>query len=274
MKFYLSFIIIIYLSFSCFSQKKDDIFRAVYNMTEIRDSINQRYSDDIINLELYPTRSFCYSKNTWFLDSLNQQPNGDKIWDEMFIAAIKKEGVTTRSFPRRKNKFEIIKNFLHNEIITYDMLDEEYYVYPDSINSFSWTLNDTTALINGYPCASATCSYHGRNWEAWFCPDLPWQDGPWKLCGLPGLIVKAHDDNNLYSFELKEIIKIPSDQTVSPWAKNVKKTERRKFLKNRYKYLIKLENNISTQLGIPLNTHNISSQRYRIGLESDYDRDK
>lgn len=30
--------------------------------------------------------------------------------------------------------------------------------------------------------------------------DLPYSDGPWKLCGLPGVIMKATDSRDLFSF--------------------------------------------------------------------------
>ena len=39
----------------------------------------------------------------------------------------------------------------------------------------------------------ATTSYGGRDWIAWFTAEIPFQDGPYKFYGLPGLIVKMED---------------------------------------------------------------------------------
>ncbi|MBD5356784.1 MAG: GLPGLI family protein [Bacteroides sp.] len=50
-------------------------------------------------------------------------------------------------------------------------------------------MTDTTAFILGYECIMAEIDYHGHHWQAWFSPDIPVNDGPWKVCGLSGLIL-------------------------------------------------------------------------------------
>ncbi len=46
----------------------------------------------------------------------------------------------------------------------------------------------------------ATTKDHGRDWTVWFTPDIPIQEGPWKLCGLPGLILEAAESTGQHSF--------------------------------------------------------------------------
>ena len=36
-------------------------------------------------------------------------------------------------------------------------------------------------------------SFKGRTWYAWYSEDIPVSEGPWKLYGLPGLILRAYD---------------------------------------------------------------------------------
>lgn len=63
-----------------------------------------------------------------------------------------------------------------------------------------WTLSQDTLTILGYRCFLATTDFKGRRWSAWFTPDIPVSEGPWKLAGLPGLVLKAEDEEGHYLF--------------------------------------------------------------------------
>lgn len=83
---------------------------------------------------------------------------------------------------------------------------EGYYdePYPDQ----QWTLTQDTTTVSGYHCQKATCHFHGRDFEAWFTPEVPVKYGPWKFGGLPGLIVKVYDTAHLYTFECTNVERI------------------------------------------------------------------
>ncbi len=71
----------------------------------------------------------------------------------------------------------------------------------ESIETPNWQLiPDSTADIIGNHCQLAKTNFKGRTWYAWYAEDIPMQEGPWKLCGLPGLILKAYDENQEYVF--------------------------------------------------------------------------
>ena len=70
---------------------------------------------------------------------------------------------------------------------------------------FNWKLKDETKEIDGYQCYKALTDFRGRTWEAWYCPDIAINYGPWKFWGLPGLIFEVSDTEKIYNFHLTKI---------------------------------------------------------------------
>jgi GLPGLI family protein len=64
-----------------------------------------------------------------------------------------------------------------------------------------WQLFDDTLTVGGYLCQKAECRFRGRSYTAWFTPDIPINNGPWKFGGLPGLILKVYDSERKFVFE-------------------------------------------------------------------------
>lgn len=100
---------------------------------------------------------------------------------------------------------EIFKDLTKNELTEYCRMPEAlrsydcYYTEPTPKQN--WQIGNETKTIVGYQCQKAMCSFRGRNYTAWFAVDIPLSYGPWKFCGLPGLILKVQDDANEYVFE-------------------------------------------------------------------------
>ncbi|MBD5307999.1 MAG: GLPGLI family protein [Bacteroides sp.] len=80
-------------------------------------------------------------------------------------------------------------------------LDSENLYYTESLPLFNWQIGTETATVCGYECIKATCHWRGRDFTAWFTPDIPVEYGPWKFGGLPGLIMKISDKDGIYTFE-------------------------------------------------------------------------
>lgn len=80
-------------------------------------------------------------------------------------------------------------------------LDSDNLYYTENLPLFDWQIEDEVAEVCGYECLKATCHWRGRDFTAWFTPDIPVEYGPWKFGGLPGLIMKVADDEGIYTFE-------------------------------------------------------------------------
>mgnify|MGYP005820024803 CR=1 FL=1 len=64
----------------------------------------------------------------------------------------------------------------------------------ESRPKIDWKLTDETKKIGDIKAFKATGGFRGRNYTVWYIRDIPLPYGPWKLQGLPGLIVEAYDD--------------------------------------------------------------------------------
>ncbi|WP_080902605.1 GLPGLI family protein [Parabacteroides sp. Marseille-P3160] len=100
---------------------------------------------------------------------------------------------------------EYFKDFSKKELTEYARLplrfDKYNARYSEPLPVQDWVVGDETQTVAGYLCQKATCQFRGREYTAWFSMDIPVNNGPWKLGGLPGLILKAYDKDKLYSFE-------------------------------------------------------------------------
>lgn len=85
-----------------------------------------------------------------------------------------------------------------SERIISTRFDDTDYIYKESLEPLDWQITATADSILGYACHKATAVFRGRTWEVWFSPELPYSFGPWKLNGLPGLILKVTDTDNLF----------------------------------------------------------------------------
>lgn len=84
----------------------------------------------------------------------------------------------------------------------FDNIISANYQCVEDVETPEWSLvSDSTATIMGYPCQMATATFKGRVWSAWYTEDIPLDNGPWKLGGLPGLILRAYDSEKQYIFD-------------------------------------------------------------------------
>jgi GLPGLI family protein len=67
------------------------------------------------------------------------------------------------------------------------------FIEDDSLPVIDWLLQKETRTIGGYVCLRADGDAYGRRWVAWYTPQIPTGGGPWRLHGLPGLILAAED---------------------------------------------------------------------------------
>lgn len=96
---------------------------------------------------------------------------------------------------------EVFKNYPAGKMTVTDRIMTTDYLHEEELGEVVWEILPDTRDILSYTCQKARAAFRGREYEAWFAPTLPLNDGPWKFCGLPGLILSVKDSANHYTFE-------------------------------------------------------------------------
>ena len=122
----------------------------------------------------------------------------------------------------------LLENVNANKLSYYGKVSIDKFMYHEEVPHIDWALSDSTKEICGYLCHQATATFRGRNWIAWYC-DIPKSVGPWKLNGLPGLILAAETEDKEHTFSAISVRKSSSPITVND--KEYFKTTREHFNK-------------------------------------------
>jgi GLPGLI family protein len=89
----------------------------------------------------------------------------------------------------------------------------------------NWVLVGETKVLGTLICNKATTSFRGRNYTAWYSSEMVGGYGPWKLQGLPGIILEAYDDKKEVVFRVNKIT-LPYVREITFDARNIKTISR------------------------------------------------
>lgn len=190
----------------CYAQKKIDeaYLKCQYDYTYVVDTLSGKTAKDWLVLQIGKNMSKCYSYYSMQVDSIFASPDRDVILRQQINAAI---GSKTE-WPHKRMKAYVYKNYPQGKMTVTDGLLMQDYIYEDTLYAQNWVIQDSSKLILGHECQKAVCHYRGHCWTAWFAMDIPITDGPWKLCGLPGLIMEATTEDNSHAFKLLGMEKV------------------------------------------------------------------
>lgn len=112
--------------------------------------------------------------------------------------------------------FNIYKDYPRtNDVIQIAVLADKTAAYVNDSEPIAWEVsNSKDSIILGYKCYSATTFFRNRHYEAWYTPEIPVSDGPYKFRGLPGLIILVKDDKNMHRFEMVKISKSSANSPI------------------------------------------------------------
>lgn len=129
----------------------------------------------------------------------------------------------------------IYKNYPDGKLTHTEKICQDWFCYTEDMPQPDWELTDSVANVLGYECQSARCRFRGREWTVFYTEEIPLSDGPWKLHGLPGLIMKASDEKGHYTFECIGI-KSKADRPITIYKVPFNKTDRRGYYDAKHRY--------------------------------------
>lgn len=202
--------------------------RFVYQVTMKPDAENKTdIKTENAYLDISPEKSVFYSENRIKRDSIMQkafQSGGGRV----SINRDQMEGLRTNI------SYSIEKDKTNQKTYFKDRIGRDIYSYEED-RPLNWKIEQETRKIGEYKVQKAETDFGGRKWTAWFTTDLPYQDGPYKFGGLPGLIVKVEDDKGDYSFDLMKNYKIAEFPTLNQFG-NTLKVKRTDYIKQQQKF--------------------------------------
>lgn len=202
--------------------------RFVYQVTMKPDAENKTdIKTENAYLDISGEKSVFYSENRYRRDSIMQkafQGGGGRG----SINREQMEGLRTNI------NYSVEKDKSSQAISFKDRIGRDIYVYEED-RPLNWKMSSETTKIGEYKVQKATTDFAGRKWTAWFTTDLPYQDGPYKFSGLPGLIVKVEDDKGEYSFDLMKNYKIAELVTLNQFGNTIK-VKRADYVKQQEKF--------------------------------------
>lgn len=202
--------------------------RFVYQVTMKPDAENKTdIKTENAYLDISPEKSVFYSENRIKRDSIMQrafQGGGGR-------ASINRDQMESL---RTNISYSIEKDKTNQKTYFKDRIGRDIYSYEED-RPLNWKIESETRKIGDYKVQKAETDFGGRKWTAWFTTDLPYQDGPYKFGGLPGLIVKVEDDKGDYSFDLMKNYKIAEFPTLNQFG-NTLKVKRTDYVKQQQKF--------------------------------------
>ena len=152
--------------------------------------------DDEINVDIGDKVTYCYSR--W-------EENNDLLYDSIIAKGGNVNDFLAAEGPISMFGERVIRNYPSKGNLTVTCTLGVDLIYNEPTEKKEWNLEPGDTTVVGYKCKKAVCNFRGRNWTAWYTLDIPISEGPWKLDGLPGIILKAVDSLNQFSFECFQI---------------------------------------------------------------------
>lgn len=185
--------LLFFIVLNSFSQRNKTCGKIEYKfITNIAYEYIENYSLTFNNKE-----SFCEEiniKKSKTDKSLENKPKGAQV-----NIVDGRKNITSKYYYNSRSFFHFRDNFF----------DELLLVKEKPLKN-QWKLHSETKKLSNFLCKKATIQFRGRKYTAWYTTKIPVPFGPWKLRGLPGMILEFYDTEK-YFHVIATLIKVGKD---------------------------------------------------------------
>ena len=197
-------------------------FVVSYRMLYRQRPENEHPMEDLLLLQIGRNVTKFYSYKTWQTDSLVRVTPPEQVMANLgsFHGGVQDV---------------LFRNAAAGRLTHTAQIGMDHLLYTEPLPDCGWELTDGERTILGYACRRAACTFRGRNYEAWYTPEIAVSCGPWKFGGLPGLILAVRDAAGVLELEATGV-----EQRVEPICmtdRNYMKTNRKKYLELKQKVM-------------------------------------
>jgi len=195
------------------------INRFFYEYKFIPDSNNKEdVKNEMMYLDIDQKGSTYYSRDKFVSDSLTN------VEIQKQLKAFSGNMNVNRKEKQGQVSFKVTKAYPDFTTYLFRNISSDRYKIKESQKP-EWKILSDKQKIGEYNTQKATTSFGGREWVAWFSTDIPFQDGPYKFYGLPGLIVKIEDATGSHTMTLvgnKKIAEVPASEKEPELPQNIR----------------------------------------------------
>lgn len=217
MKQLITFTMMCLVAIAAVAQEKADI---IVSYDAVKPTPRGKIDSEKMSLLANAGEAKWFNDLSLWVDSLKSTPEGNAHYREIIKKAcmtVEPDGSVSfdlRKGPSKKVHTYVFTSLTDRELTFYSKFGEDNGYYNEPVAEMQWIIvEDSVATVLGYDCIMAESDYHGRHWKAWFTPEIPVPFGPWKLRGLPGLILRAEADGG-FAFTASGLEK--TDRIITP----------------------------------------------------------
>ena len=124
--------------------------------------------------------------------------NNESLYQQVFPLRASQSIQTIGGFIEPQIPAKYYLNLKTNQIIFKEGIAFKAIVAQEDQSNINWEISDETKKVGDFLCQKATTSFKGNHYIAWFSTTISLPFGPWKLHGLPGLILECYDTTNFF----------------------------------------------------------------------------